>query len=75
MRKRICMSLVSAKPDTNTIFFKESKESIERNIRRAKFMQLKTKLSVVKKITPELIEFSNGVENAINQFKRSKKAS
>ena len=74
MRPRIAMAIVSSNGDT--IVRRETYESCERNKRRAKFeknyARNKAILSCIKTKTPNLVEFSNGVANAIVKFKNSK---
>ena len=74
MRPRICcvMSANTAgttKSQLNSSEFESHKRraQFERNYKRNKVV-----LSCIKNVTPELIDYSNGVANVIAEFKRKK---
>ena len=74
MRPRIAMAIVSSNGDT--VVRRETHESCEKNKRRAEFeknyARNKAIFSCIKTKTPNLVEFSNNVANAIAEFKKSK---
>lgn len=75
MRPRITMAIVSS--SEGAIVYRESKEQLEINKRRAQFEKNRSKLRCVivgcQPISSSLICFNNGLASAILQFKQSRR--
>lgn len=74
MRVRIKTGIITVKP-TGVVLYNETKEQIELGKRRAQFERNRRKLKAImleKTLDPKLIAYSNGIANAIAEFKQSK---
>lgn len=73
MRRRICMAIVSVHP-TGTIVRRESKDQIQRSIRRVEFeKRRKCLLALNIKVDTNMHMYSIGISEAIKKFKNDKK--
>lgn len=73
MRPRVCMAIVSVHP-TGTIVRRESKDEIQKSIRRAEFEKRRKSLSILDiKIDTSLHIYSMGISEAIKKFRDDKK--
>ena len=72
MRPRICLAIISSTDGKLT--FRESLDKLDYNKRRANFFKQTNTLSNLVTPTIDNLLFSNGVDNAIAEFKSKKYA-